>query len=179
MTNYQWYKYFVLTLCAIAFLLFSLGLRGKKGAEVIVPKKAGEVVTFHEVKDITSTGAKQCSKGEGCHVDFPHIEDVRFAPFLNMHSNYMDCLLCHAPMKVEVSVEYVMGGYRFVGRNSPGSNDPHKSLEKTLKCRDCHSTAWKKKVEKMTGKEFESSFANPHALEILEEGRKKWIIPGF
>lgn len=168
---------FLLALVVLT-LLFLPG--AEKEEEVNLPQVSAEsLVAFHDKGPEASPLRRDCSSQAGCHSPFPHTVRNE-GPFLNHHSLFLDCFVCHMYSKnmgVEVQSRY---GERIVlFKEVPQRQDFHGLFSSPPRCEGCHSRRGALSWEKVTGQKWGKDFVRPQALLLLREGSKKWFVPGF
>ncbi len=125
----------------------------------------------------TPSGEGECI-GPGCHDGAAHKREANLAAFRNMHSTYVDCLVCHAPDGMDRFEGRQSGkghlhlGYK--GRTTPGGSKGHPSLGPPAGCRRCHSESAAKSFKERGVPSLPSNFADPIALRMHEGGARKW-----
>lgn len=177
MRIFSWKRYVVLLfLCSL--LLFFTASRGKRKGAGIPEVPAVSVEYYHEKSDDPGPLTTGCSSSE-CHPKYPHERNGSYSPFMNMHSIDFGCLVCHSVPGMNVAA--VTGGERtrleVVGMDK--TIDYHKRFTKTLRCRQCHSASGEKMFEGIIDRDLPQSFVKPYPLKMLEEGSKKWTVPGL
>ena len=55
----------------------------------------GPLAHFHKIPDWYSPDATNTCTVAGCHVGLPHAERIETRAFLNMHTTFVDCQVCH------------------------------------------------------------------------------------
>lgn len=177
--NISWGKRYVILLCFITLILFSLGFCDNRAADEI-PHLGEEVsVYFHEKTSLYEPLSDSCSTSTNCHLTFLHGKDKRIAAFLNMHTLTLECVVCHSHSQVTLYVESKRGKRLFKTEEIDMDGDIHEVIEKKPSCRKCHSPSGAKSLEESTKVKFKATFKDPFVLKLIEEDSKKWDVPGY
>ncbi len=177
MKNSPW-KLYVLFLCLFTLSLVFLSFRGKRDGTGVPGVEELSVAYYHEKRGDPGTLTTGCS-GSECHPKYPHEKAGNYSPFMNMHAIDFSCFVCHSVPGMNIVSETVDERVRLAAAGVESTVDYHERFKKTLSCRNCHSDSGKKMLEEIIERDLTRGFLQPNALKLIEEGSKKWIIPGF
>jgi hypothetical protein len=151
-----------------------------------LPRDSGKVVAsesdsgrlFHEGKTRRPRTAGNDCLGPGCHEGAPHRRDANLSTFRNMHTTYVDCLVCHAgdgAVRFEGSQD--ASGRRhlkYTGSKPSVGDKGHPVLGGSATCRRCHSEAGASSLKARGLTSLPSNYADPIALRMIEGGARRW-----
>lgn len=172
------WKLYVICLCLFSLLCFFLASRGKREGAVIPEVPELSVAYYHAKGGDPGTFTTGCSSLE-CHPKYPHETDLNYSPFLNMHSVEFSCAVCHPIPGMKIVAGEGGEGIRLEVIGIDWNDDYHQRFKRAYSCRSCHSTSGKRMVERIINRDLHNEFVQPYALKLLEEGSKKWMVPGF
>jgi hypothetical protein len=149
---------------------------GAPGKSVVADYDAGQY--YHPGKTPrTVPGGGYCA-GQGCHDGASHKRGAGLAAFRNMHSTFVDCLVCHAPDGLDRFegrlAETGRRHLRYKGGTPPTGARGHPALAAAPGCRKCHSEGGVAILKQKGLPSLPSNFTDPIALRMQEGGARKW-----